>query len=534
MSATDTEQRVQDTTTPFNDPSSRAAFLQRTYSPLPPSLLHTSFTPSPEEEITIRESIHDIKTTLCSVDDEIARVHATLSALEEYRSALHRTLAYQQSSLSPIRRLPPEIWGEIFLFASAGSAIRCGPRSETDQEDIPLLLCQICSYWRTVAISVPALWSNIRLDLLDMPLLLTPGVLSVLGLCLARSKNEPLTLSFEGKVVMHSSILETLMAHSERWKDVSLMSDMLFDSHTILGRAKNLRVPNLRRLCINTACDYGTIPRSRLLAFKDAPSLRELSLTDVMHPFQCLRISWSQLTHFSSKRSIFAEGEFTLIMRHMPALVSFFTESERILEVASTAPVLLPHLRQLSITNKGSYISKTCQFLTAPNLEALAISAVTPFDVNETVAMLERSRCKPQQLILRTSLDPGTVWDENLNVVWLLASVPSLARLELTVANAGMHILSRLADRARSGSPPTPPTQRAPLLPALEKLVLEDRLCTSASGITDALEWRVVGGPSLRSVDLRLFPPASPKFDELDSFKRMAEDHGVELSVFSG
>lgn len=525
---------------PFKNPSSRATFFQRTYPPVSPSLLHSSFIPSAEEEITIRETIHDISTTLSAVDDEITRVRATLSALEAYRSTLCTTLAHQQASLSSIRRLPPEILGEIFLFASAGSAIECAPRSEANQDNTPMLLCQICSYWRTVAVSVPRLWSNIRLNLLYKPLYFNQSVRNVLGLCLALSKNEPLTLSFECNGVMYFLlILETLMAHSERWKDVSLICDRFFSSQSTLAQAKNLRLPNLRRLCIDTArsvAEWENGPPSRPLeAFEDAPNLRELSLTDVMHPFQSFRVPWSQLTHFSSKGSIFAEGEFTQIIRHMKDLISFSTEGERILEVASTEPVLLPHLRKLSITNKGSYISKTCQFLTAPNLEELAITAVTPFVAEQTVAMIERSGCKPKQLTLRSSLDAGAVGDENLNVVWVLAALPSLACLELTVASAAVLILPQLANRTRSGSPPTM-TQRAPLLPGLVKLVLEDRLCTSASEISNALRWRIVNGehPGLRSIDLRLFPPASPKFNELDSFKRIAENHGVEISIFSG
>ncbi|KAF8186242.1 hypothetical protein BJ912DRAFT_467467 [Pholiota molesta] len=107
----------------LSNPSRRVAFPLQTILPLPPSLLHSSLMLSPEEEQTIWETIHDISNTLTSVDDEITRVRATLSTLEEYRSTLQTTLARHQNSLAPIHKLPPEILGEIFLFVFSSATL---------------------------------------------------------------------------------------------------------------------------------------------------------------------------------------------------------------------------------------------------------------------------------------------------------------------------------------------------------------------------------------------------------------------------
>lgn len=312
----DGEEQVH-TASPLNGPSTEAIFIQRPYPPVPPALFHSSFVPSPEEKTTIRKTIHDINTTICSVDDEITRVRATLTALEEYCNTLHTMLASQQASLSPIRRIPPEILSEIFLLASASSVLECASSSEVDRDNTPLLLCQICGYWRTVAISVPRLWSNIRLNFLRGPLDIE-NVQNFFHLRLARSKNEMLTLSFAAKTwppLMR--FLNTFITYSERWTDVSLTSDMFFVSYSALVKAR-LRVPNLRRLIIDNAQNPNfreTPPYTPLQAFEDAKNLLELSISHIMYPLENFRVPWSQLTHFTSKGCTFRQGEFTQIMR---------------------------------------------------------------------------------------------------------------------------------------------------------------------------------------------------------------------------
>ncbi|KAF8186243.1 hypothetical protein BJ912DRAFT_467471 [Pholiota molesta] len=94
-------------------------------------------------------------------------------------------------------------------------------------------------------------------------------------------------------------------------------------------------------------------PSWPLKTFEHAENLRELSMRHIVYPLQNICVPWSQITHFTSKASTFRQGEFTQLMQHMTNLVAFSTDSEAILEAASTQPVLLPHLRKLNITNTG-------------------------------------------------------------------------------------------------------------------------------------------------------------------------------------
>ncbi|KAF8965487.1 hypothetical protein BDZ97DRAFT_2058033 [Flammula alnicola] len=524
----------------------------RTFTPLSAPLLHSSFIPAPEDESTIRETIKEVHRTLTSVDDEIHRLRSGLAGLEEYRSHLHTTLKHRQAVISPIRRLPPEILGEIFLFAAEGCSM-IWPRRHLNADDdaMPWLLGKICSYWRTVALSLPKLWSEIHLDLnfcvadreLDDQSEKANAAQEFLQACLVRSGNEILTFTVDAKGLRSAikPILSSLVTHSDRWKEASLDIDLFSAYHADLAPAKN-RVNNLRKLHIGTSAMEDIPSFTPLDAFEDTPKLREVSITGIVQPFHVLRIPWSQVTRLTSKGSTFREGEFTQIMRHTTNLVSFSTEGERILEVASSQPVLLSHLQKLDVINKGSYISKTFQFLTAPNLQELSIHAITPFVADQTVAMLTRSQCKPTHLTFRSSLDVDALWEENLGIVWMLRELSSVAHLRLTVLRSADNIIPRLVNRHQAAGLP-------PLLPNLQTFALEDRFCLSAAEVTDALSLRIKGlytdagfygaftddqPAGLRSINLQLSRPAAPKFPELDLLKKVAENHGVEITIQLG
>ncbi|KAJ7096934.1 hypothetical protein C8R44DRAFT_370842 [Mycena epipterygia] len=110
-----------------------------------------------------------IRNLLDAGDAELQRLSDTVSALSLVVSELKRqisersvSLAALRGTLSAIRRYPPEILGHIFVF--------CRDDSEenyrwliTDPRHPPILLGQVCSYWRRVAHSTPRLWNRVYL-----------------------------------------------------------------------------------------------------------------------------------------------------------------------------------------------------------------------------------------------------------------------------------------------------------------------------------------------------------------------------------
>ncbi|KAJ7639162.1 hypothetical protein FB45DRAFT_827949 [Roridomyces roridus] len=91
-----------------------------------------------------------------------------------------------------ISSLPPEIMSAIF--------IRCLPtvrkgRDAVNIAEVPLLLSQVCSHWRQIALSAPTLWKDldIRLEYFERK-----QAANMVETWLARARNCPLSVTFQG------------------------------------------------------------------------------------------------------------------------------------------------------------------------------------------------------------------------------------------------------------------------------------------------------------------------------------------------
>ncbi|KAJ6481476.1 hypothetical protein C8R47DRAFT_982304, partial [Mycena vitilis] len=72
----------------------------------------------------VLSAISETEAQLVSVDDEIARASEQLKELKQMRSSLSSYLTRNRSILSPLRRVPPEILGEIFTCTLPSSNFR--------------------------------------------------------------------------------------------------------------------------------------------------------------------------------------------------------------------------------------------------------------------------------------------------------------------------------------------------------------------------------------------------------------------------
>ena len=99
-----------------------------------------------------RETMSEIQTELSRIDSEMVQVQVVLDHLASERQRLHGSLNQCRLVMAPIRRLPTEILSEIFR------TLPRGPEVEASISNSPLLLTQVCSRWRDVAISTPQLW----------------------------------------------------------------------------------------------------------------------------------------------------------------------------------------------------------------------------------------------------------------------------------------------------------------------------------------------------------------------------------------
>ncbi|KAJ7656965.1 hypothetical protein DFH06DRAFT_1198889 [Mycena polygramma] len=148
------------------------AFSTNDASPIMEHLLRSNDAPKAAETAAIEHTMQTRNATLARVKAEILEVHSVVREMQAKRNALIEKeyalldeLHRYEGVLSPVRRLPPEIVGEILYFApvlesdhgfSTREQYQC---TDLGRAEIPWRLGHICRYWRTVALSVRSLWS---------------------------------------------------------------------------------------------------------------------------------------------------------------------------------------------------------------------------------------------------------------------------------------------------------------------------------------------------------------------------------------
>ncbi|KAF9063475.1 hypothetical protein BDP27DRAFT_234947 [Rhodocollybia butyracea] len=179
--------------------------------------------------------------TLELVQDDIVDYDAKLEQLHSFYNAdlarlrsEYQTKRHYTELLSAIRRLPNEILCQIFLYCCAENDIRNGKPGEA------LTLSSVCTRFREVAISYPALWSNLTAffpaaedyDYHTWEATDAPGLheqdtklSSLIQLYLDRSKDRPLTLDLnieERYQLPDRPSVQLLTRESNRWKHLVL------------------------------------------------------------------------------------------------------------------------------------------------------------------------------------------------------------------------------------------------------------------------------------------------------------------------
>ncbi|KAJ7230270.1 hypothetical protein GGX14DRAFT_410316 [Mycena pura] len=119
-------------------------------------LLHSNEAPLESELADIETASSDLDARLALLD-EITRLKARVEQLEEERLAIGTRRQRNRASLSPLRRIPPEVLAEVFLWSLPPG---CGDYN-LDVKKSPGVLTHVCSRWRTVALSTSSLWSRI-------------------------------------------------------------------------------------------------------------------------------------------------------------------------------------------------------------------------------------------------------------------------------------------------------------------------------------------------------------------------------------
>ncbi|KAK7026123.1 hypothetical protein VNI00_015698 [Paramarasmius palmivorus] len=362
-----------------------------------------------------------------SYDEEIQRVRRVMERLEVEKEMLNQKMEERRSWLAPIRRLPVEILGKIFVevanFRNYAFAIH-----HNHVEAVALVISQVSSHWRNVAFELQSIWSSIHLTLRKM----TSDVTPLLQMHIENAATHPLSIFIDNvnEVVttaltiaqlqeligMHGfRFLQMLVGHFSRSKTIEMRyisSDFL--SYTV---QESTSFPILRSFsCISGGEDITPHDTYFWNAICTAPVLRHIQVDKVTYWMGAggNRVPWGQL------RSLYIHAlerytDFRFIITHCPQLetlevseASFSRGPEGFSWGDTIEPVELPSLRKLDIggVTSDDYYSALASLI-LPSLKTLHTGTDGPYgevsvrqDLQSLVSLVQRSSCALTELHL--------------------------------------------------------------------------------------------------------------------------------------
>ncbi|KIK59265.1 hypothetical protein GYMLUDRAFT_675397 [Collybiopsis luxurians FD-317 M1] len=388
---------------------------------------------------------NSIPTTSVELAQLRALIQDTRNALktctdEKTHAQLEQILRFQESLLSPIRTLPPEILYEIFKFLV--TSINFTPFK---LQGSVFTLTWVCFWWRNCALSHTTLWSSYTVGaayLWDRNL----SVDWLLKECLSRSGNySPLniTIMTSGEP-FDTEIWTPLLDHTKRWRNLRLvplnLSALLYLRNELEVRQEDhdglttTYFPYLEKLTliIPNVLDMDELPIIPLHdLFSTCPSLHTLRMSH-------LRVSdildFSHLTALRIDECY--QGRFFATLLAKCPLLQTFTVG-RFISGNDPTPTT-SYILRISHTNLTTlnltWYDKNCaigfwQYVSLPKLACLLVSVKgyqafeansRPDPLRELKKMILESKCSLVKIHLGRSLpyDAIVSFFEGLDIIW--------------------------------------------------------------------------------------------------------------------
>ncbi|TFK35000.1 hypothetical protein BDQ12DRAFT_737859 [Crucibulum laeve] len=243
---------------------------------------------------TVKATIRELKIELCKMQKSL-KASPGNRALAKKIAAFEEFIRQHWSLISPLSRIPPEIFEQIFeSCARNGTSI--------------LTVCHVCHMWRAIIFSTPSLWSTIpRLSLTQRTS--RKSFLVALQVMLNRSGTRPLKLHIleddVGKISPHRELhpaLLLLSTYAGRWEDVHLQ---VVAPH---GRLLSTNLWRYGSFTLLHSLQLHIIRHSKspsggsfvIDTFHAAPRLRVLSLSGI-RDYSNVDFPWTQLTKYTER-----------------------------------------------------------------------------------------------------------------------------------------------------------------------------------------------------------------------------------------
>ena len=246
-------------------------------------LLNTNSTPSQVQQNYLRNVILQLDEDISGTNEQILAMQAKFLVLRTRRTQLVQQRRCYSNLLSPVRCLPIEIFGQIFVYATCDH-----PRHVLD-------LSAVCQLWRYAALSTPMLWSTLELGHHTK----RHNTDNHINSWIERARSYPLSLIIRKRKGFLDPVKSALtLIANHQWKSITLDSD----NRGISSILEKLELSNLEML---ESFSLGPRFNSNLTypdALRYAPKLKTLSLNIIpRHPvtLDTLPFPWGQLTNLT-------------------------------------------------------------------------------------------------------------------------------------------------------------------------------------------------------------------------------------------
>nr|GAT52382.1 predicted protein [Mycena chlorophos] len=125
------------------------------------TILNTNTVPSDFECDEIRALLRVHRPRLVHLNDEVARIRVMLDEAVRARNELQASIEAHEALISPMRRVSEDVLSVIFLHTLPTTR-----ETALILDEGPLLLMQVCRYWRALTLAIPRLWASMHIVLL--------------------------------------------------------------------------------------------------------------------------------------------------------------------------------------------------------------------------------------------------------------------------------------------------------------------------------------------------------------------------------
>ncbi|KAK7043082.1 hypothetical protein VNI00_008436 [Paramarasmius palmivorus] len=410
--------------------------------------------PFDHEMPAFKHLFRQVDEELTSCDTALGRLRDIVQEVELKRERMWAMKEQLHGMITPsIRWLPSELLLHIFSMCESPWPIEDFADHAYPNCYAVLQLSHVCSRWRSLAISDPSLWSNIRVAFYvddDKPT--ARCIRAFTKLCLERSQTKPLSVYFDtpgdfawyrnddDKRIyyprkLHHRVLTEVVKHIARWKHAML--------HLQVGDTIEFpdTLPIIETLQISRAERHDT-------DLEDLLSASRTISTPLLNRLETWRAGRQVLLSFDTYGLV----RLSTHSSHVHVILQVLKDATKLSELhlrggSSVAPIGRPILRQMPVITShvrtlvivddpevihAKQMMPFFEHLCLPRLTTLRVSGSRDFGPSGLLPLIERSRPPVVEMSLKGVSFPTH------DLITMFTLLPTITNLELSASRRGL------------------------------------------------------------------------------------------------